>query len=109
MAVGSFMFFNENSTSGTSNEWRVPERVNDLEIQVTKLDPSATVNLVLEGKVDISSDKWVQLTMVSLNGLSTKNAIDGEGIFAASVTNVLRLRMRNLGTTGAVKAFGSVS
>lgn len=103
MNISNFVFFDENSTSSTSNILSNPSNAATLTLEVY----GSSFNLTVEGRSDFQGeDNWHQLAAISLKDFSVLSSITEEGIYSIAFDGITQIRLTNSGSVGNFKAFG---
>lgn len=101
MVLSDFLFFDENSTQTTSNEWKISGRADDVMIQVD----GDNVDVTVEAMIDIYAN-YESVAVVSMDDFSTNNKITKAGLFLIPASCIQSIRLTNNGTAGSVRAYG---
>lgn len=103
MNISNFIFFDENSTSNTSNILSNPSNAATLTLEVY----GSSFNLTVEGRSDFrGEDNWHQLGIIGLKDYDVLSSITEEGIYAIPFDGITQIRLVNSGSVGSFKAFG---
>ena len=103
MNVANFVFFDENSTSSTSNVLSNPSNASTMTLEVS----GSSFNLKVEGRADFQGeDNWHELGIIGLKDYSVLSSISEEGIYAIPMDGISQIRLINSGSVGSFKAFG---
>ena len=103
MNISNFVFFDENSTSSTSNILSNPSNASTLTLEVY----GSSFNLKVEGRSDFQGDdNWHELGIIGLKDYDVLSAITQEGIYAIPFDGITQIRLVNSGSVGSFKAFG---
>lgn len=103
MNIANFVFFDENSTSSTSNVLSNPSSASTMTLEVY----GSSFNLTVEGRADFQGeDNWHELGIIGLKSYDVLSSITEEGIYAISMDGISQIRLVNSGSVGSFKAFG---
>lgn len=104
----NFVFFDETSTSATSNIFDAFVGGEELELQVTSPD-GGTPSLTVEGLVDIAGGQWSQIAVISIEELKVYDSISADGIYAVPANAVKKFRIQNNNAPGSVRVYGMLT
>ena len=99
-----FLFLDSTNTSGESQTFYCEEG-DTLTLQVQKTSGGATLNIAVKVKSDIDG-AFQTCGVVDLKDMSTKEAIEAEGMYLVPLSGILQLKVVNSGTAGNCKVFG---
>ena len=103
MNIANFVFFDENSTSSTSNVLSNPSSASTMTLEVY----GNSFNLTVEGRADFQGeDNWHELGIIGLKSYDVLSSITEEGIYAIPMDGISQIRLVNSGSVGSFKAFG---
>ena len=103
MNIANFVFFDENSTSSTSNVLSNPSSASTMTLEVY----GSSFNLTVEGRADFQGeDNWHELGIIGLKNYDVLASITEEGIYAIPMDGISQIRLVNSGSVGSFKAFG---
>ena len=110
MNVAQFVFFNEESTSATSNAFGNIGYGSSLTLQVAPVidDMGVNVDLTVEGAVDLNKpDVFFPLKVVSLETFKTSNTIHDVGIYMVITEGISRIRIKSndVSVIGNIKVY----
>ena len=108
MIISGFLFLDENDTTGESNLFSCGAGKR-LALSVEKLDSNTTVDLTVKGKVDCESTESFDLAITGAGDLQTASSIGDEGIYFVRLDGIQQVMVKNDGTAGEVKVFGTLS
>jgi len=103
MNIANFVFFDENSTSNTSNILSNPSGASAMTLEVY----GSSFNLKAEGRTDFQGeDNWHELGIIGLKDYDILSSITEEGIYTVPMDGISQIRLVNSGSVGSFKAFG---
>ena len=108
MIISGFLFLDENDTSGESNPFSCGAGKR-LALSVEKLESNTTVDITVKGKVDCESTEFYDLAVTGASDLQTAATISDEGIYFVRLDGIQQVIVKNDGTAGEVKVFGTLS
>ena len=103
----SFLFLDENDTSGESNVFYCAEG-GKITVQATKVG-TTTLDLSIQGITDVENGEFTDLALVNLSSGETAASIDDEGLFRVDLSGIAQIKVKNNGTAGNCKVFGIIT
>ena len=105
MYLQDFVFLDDSSTTGTSNPLLVNSKAETIKLSV---EGANTLDITVQGKVDIKSATFFDLAVINLSDFSTSESITASGLYAVDAQGIKEIRVVNGGTAGSVKVMGVV-
>lgn len=103
MNISNFVFFDENSSSNTSNILSNIGNASSLTLEVY----GDSFSLTVEGRSDFQGgDNWHELGIIGLKDYDVLSAITEEGIYSIPFDGISQIRLISGGAVGGFKAFG---
>lgn len=106
MTTQDFLFL-DSSSGEYSNELLVTEGSEELTLHVEAL--SGSPNLTIQGMVDLQEGDWQPIAAVQFSSYAVVPSILAAGIYSVPVGGIQRIRIKNNGTAGNVKAYCRVT
>ena len=102
--LADFIFFDETSTTTTSNSFSLPYGTEVVTVQVDAIN-GASVSASVEGTTEIGgTGEWYPLTVLNNTGYAASESISEAGIYSIAGEGIRLLRMKNAGSAGTIKA-----
>lgn len=107
MILKGFLFLDENDTSGESAELSC-STARQLALSVEGAS-GATIDLEVNGRVDMESSTAHTLGVLNASDLSTSSSISDGGIYYVPLDGVNMVSIKNNGTAGNCIVFGTLT